>query len=119
MSSIAPLTVDFACKVNGEDVILKIKTDLSYGEVQDLLTRSVKVHSDGNKEFLFNNFCDLLLSKTIMEGLPFPATNLVKMKSLPMSEVSIILGEIMKIIPLESYFKNLGMDNLAMPKTEE
>ena len=50
-----------------------------------------------------------------MEGLPFPATNLVKMKNLPMSEVSIILGEIMKIIPLETYFDNLGMDKM-IPK---
>ena len=117
--SIAPSTVDFACKVNNQDAVLKIKVDLSYGEVQDLLTRSVKVHQSGEKEFLFNNFCDLLLSKTIVEGLPFPAQNLVKFKDLPMSEVSIILGEIMRIIPLESYFKNLGMDNLAIPKTTE
>lgn len=108
-------SVDLPCKVNGEDVTLKIKTDLSYGEVQELLTKSVRVMDNGEKEFLFNNFTDLLLQKTIIEGLPFPATNLVKLKGLPMSEVSIILGEIMKIIPLETYFKNIGMDNLEVP----
>tara|TARA_R110002126_G_scaffold111701_1_gene249602 strand:+ start:1003 stop:1353 length:351 start_codon:yes stop_codon:yes gene_type:complete len=114
--SIAPNTVDFICKVNGQETTLKIKTDLSWGETQDLLSKSVKMLENGTKDFNFNNFCDILLTKTIVSGLPFPPTNLVKMKDLPMSEISIILGEIMRIIPLESYFSNLGMDNLEMPK---
>tara|TARA_R110000787_G_scaffold3256_2_gene12901 strand:+ start:107 stop:460 length:354 start_codon:yes stop_codon:yes gene_type:complete len=110
-------TVDFACKVNGEDAILKIKTDLTWGETQDLLTRSVTMSETGAKDFQFNNFCDILLTKTIVSGLPFPPTNLVKMKDLPMSEISIILGEIMRIIPLESYFNNLGMSQeIQVPK---
>tara|TARA_R110000822_G_scaffold151952_2_gene291090 strand:+ start:382 stop:735 length:354 start_codon:yes stop_codon:yes gene_type:complete len=110
-------TVDFACKVNGEDAILKIKTDLTWGETQDLLTRSVTMSESGAKDFQFNNFCDILLTKTIVSGLPFPPTNLVKMKDLPMSEISIILGEIMRIIPLESYFNNLGMSQeIQVPK---
>jgi len=117
MSSIAPITVDFNCKVYGQDTTLKIKTDLSWGETQDLLTRSVRVLENGTKDFNFNNFCDILLTKTIVSGLPFPSTNLVKMKDLPMSEVSVILGEIMRIIPLESYFSNLGMGSLDIPKT--
>ena len=109
--------VDFACKVNGEDAILKIKTDLTWGETQDLLTRSVTMSETGAKDFQFNNFCDILLTKTIVSGLPFPPTNLVKMKDLPMSEISIILGEIMRIIPLESYFNNLGMSQeISVPK---
>lgn len=114
---IAPITVDFACKVNGEDVILKIKTDLTWGETQDLLTRSVKMLDNGVKDFNFNNFCDILLAKTIVSGLGFDAKNMVKMKNLPASEISVILGEIMKIIPLESYFSNLGMDKIDTPKT--
>ena len=109
-------TQDFPCKINGEDVIIKIKTDLTWGETQELLTKSVRVLENGQKDFQFNNFCDILLSKTIVSGLPFPATNLVKMKSLPMSEVSIILGEIMKVIPLEAYFSNLGMNQIEIPK---
>ena len=111
-------TVDFDCKVNGKDATIKIKTDLTWGETQDLLTRSVTLTETGAKDFQFNNFCDILLTKTIVSGLPFPPTNLVKMKDLPMSEVSIILGEIMRIIPLESYFNNLGMSqDLQVPKT--
>jgi hypothetical protein len=110
-------TVDFDCKVNGKDATIKIKTDLTWGETQDLLTRSVTVSEAGTKDFQFNTFCDVLLTKTIVSGLPFPATNLVKMKNLPMSEVSIILGEIMRIIPLESYFNNLGMSQEIIPKT--
>lgn len=108
---------EFTCKVNGEEVTLKIKTDLSWGEVQELMSKSVRVLDNGQKDFMFNNFCDILLAKTIVEGLPFPATNLVKMKALPMSEVSLILGEIMKVIPLEDYFKNLGMNQMEIPKT--
>ncbi len=109
-------THDFKCKVNGEEVTVKIKTDLTWGETQDLLSKSVRQLENGQKDFNFNNFCDVLLSKTIISGLPFPATNLVKMKDLPMSELSIILGEIMKIIPLESYFSNLGMSQVEIPK---
>lgn len=108
---------DLACKINGEDVVLKIKKDLSWGEVQELLSKSVRILENGQKDFQFSSFCDVLLAKTIVEGLPFPATNLVKMKSLPMSEVSIILGAIMKIIPLEVYFDNLGM-NQVIPKQQ-
>ena len=110
-------TVDFACKVNGKDTTLKIKTDLTWGETQDLLSKSVTLNENGTKDFQFNNFCDILLTKTIVSGLPFPPTNLVKMKDLPMSEISIILGEIMRIIPLESYFNNLGMSQeIQVPK---
>jgi len=109
-------THDFTCKVEGQDVTVKIKTDLSWGEVQELLSKSVSVSETGVKNFLFSNFCDILLAKTIVEGLPFPATNLVKMKALPMSEVSIILGEIMKVIPLETYFSNLGMNQITIPE---
>ena len=47
-------TVDFACKVNGKDAILKIKTDLTWGETQDLLTRSVTMSESGAKDFQFN-----------------------------------------------------------------
>ena len=110
-------TVDFDCKVNGKDATIKIKTDLTWGETQDLLTRSVTISETGTKDFQFNTFCDVLLTKTIVSGLPFPPTNLVKMKNLPMSEVSIILGEIMRIIPLESYFNNLGMGQELTKKT--
>lgn len=108
---------DFPCKVNGEEVVIKIKKDLSWGEVQELLTKSVRMLDNGQKDFNFSSFCDILLAKTIVEGLPFPATNLIKMKALPMSEVSIILGEIMKVIPLETYFDNLGM-NQVIPKNQ-
>ena len=110
-------TVDFDCKVNGKDATIKIKTDLTWGETQDLLSRSVTLTETGAKDFQFNTFCDILLTKTIVSGLPFPPTNMVKMKNLPMSEVSIILGEIMRIIPLETYFNNLGMSQELSPKT--
>ena len=109
-------TVDFDCKVLGKDATIKIKTDLTWGETQDLLTKSVTISETGTKDFQFNTFCDVLLTKTIVSGLPFPPTNMVKMKNLPMSEVSIILGEIMRIIPLESYFNNLGMGQEMIPK---
>jgi len=110
-------TVDFDCKVNGKDATIKIKTDLTWGETQDLLSRSVTLTDSGAKDFQFNTFCDILLTKTIVSGLPFPPTNMVKMKNLPMSEISIILGEIMRIIPLETYFNNLGMSQEISPKT--
>ena len=103
-------------KINGQDSTIKIKTDLTWGETQELLSQSVRVLDNGQKDFLFNNFCDILLQKTIIDGLPFPPTNVVKMRELPMSEVSVILGEILKVIPLESYFSNLGMNNLEIPK---
>ncbi len=110
-------TVDFVCKVYGKETTLKIKTDLTWGETQDLLSKSVTMTESGAKDFQFNNFCDVLLTKTIVSGLPFPPTNLVKMKDLPMSEISVILGEIMRIIPLESYFSNLGMSQeIQVPK---
>ena len=112
-------THDFKCKVNGEEVTVKIKTDLTWGETQDLLSKSVRQLENGQKDFNFNNFCDVLLSKTIISGLPFPATNLVKMKDLPMSEISIILGEIIENNPFRELFQQPRDESSGNSKTVE
>ncbi len=49
-------TRQFQAKVNGQDATIKIKTDLTWGETQELLSQSVRVLDNGQKDFLFNNF---------------------------------------------------------------
>ena len=110
MSEVTSDLHEYSCRIDGKDIIIKIKKDLTWGEVQELINKSTRVLENGSKDFLFSNFCDILLAKTVT-GFPFDSANLVKMRALPMSVVSGILGEIMKVIPLEDYFKNLGMSN--------
>ena len=100
---------NFPCKVQGKDTILKLKTDLTWGETQELLDRSVRMLDNGTKDFQFSIFCDILLTKVIVEGLPFPPTNIVKMKTLSLTETSTILGEILRIIPLENCLAKIGL----------
>lgn len=99
----------FKTKVNGQECDVVIKKGLTWGEVQELLSKCVSISESGVKDFSFNNFADVLIQKSIVSGLPFPANDYTALKNMDMEEMSLILGEILKVIPLEKYFKNLGM----------
>ena len=112
-------TKTFKTRVNNQDCDVEIKNGLTWGEVQELLKKSVTMSDTGARDFNFNNFCDILLQKVIVGGLPFPVTDYTALKNLDMDEMSVILGEILNTIPLERYFKNLGMDSVPFLNQEE
>lgn len=112
-------THKFTTRVKGEDCEIEIKKGLTWGEVQELLKKSVTLNETGAKDLNFNNFCDILIQKTIVGGLPFPTTDYTALKNLDMDEMSVILGEILKTIPLERYFKNLGVDQVPFLNPSE
>jgi hypothetical protein len=109
----------FKTIVSGKECDIVIKTGLTWGEVQELLKKSVTMGEAGAKDFNFNNFCDILLQKTIVSGLPFDKGDFTALKNMDMAEMSVILGEILKVIPLETYFKNLGMDSVPFLNQSE
>lgn len=93
-------------KLNGEDCKLEIKKDLTWGEVKVILGKS-----QVNGSFSFNNFLDLIATSAIKNGLPFD-NNLVNFSKLPMTEFSMLLGRVLKIIPLETWGNNFGAEGL-------
>lgn len=100
--------------LNGKECILKVKKDLTWGEAKVILTKS-----QVNGSFNFSNFLDLVAVSAISEGLPFPNT-LVEFSKLPMLEFSLLIGRVLKIIPLETWGNNFGAEGLLglMPQTQ-
>jgi len=93
-------------KLNGKECVLKVKKDLTWGEVKVILSKSKT-----KEGFSFENFLDLVATSAIAEGLPFPNT-LVEFSNLPMTEFSLLIGRVLKIIPLESWGNNFGAEGL-------
>lgn len=93
-------------KLNGEDCKLEIKKDLTWGEVKIILSKSQT--KDG---FNFGNFLDLISTSAIVKGLPF-TNSMVEFSKLPMAEFSLLMGRILKIIPLETWGENFGAEGL-------
>ncbi len=93
-------------KLHGKDCILKVKKDLTWGEVKVILSKSQT--KDG---FNFGNFLDLISTSAITDGLPFP-NNMIEFSKLPMAEFSLLMGRVLKIIPLETWGNNFGAEGL-------
>jgi len=93
-------------KLHGKDCTLQVKKDLTWGEVKGILAKSQ--NKDG---FNFGNFLDLIATSAIVEGLPF-SNSMVEFNKLPMTEFSLLMGRVLKIIPLETWGNNFGSEGL-------
>jgi len=94
-------------KLHGKDCTLQVKKDLTWGEVKVILAKSQTKEGGFN----FGNFLDLIATNAIAEGLPF-ANTMVEFNKLPMAEFSLLMGRVLKIIPLETWGNNFGAEGL-------
>ena len=95
--------------INGKPEVLKIKTDLSWGDLVKIFT---SIKSDSLDNMSIGSFVELLhvflenavIGKDVID--PFDRTALMKMSA---DEVTKLFGEVRKYLPLEKYLGNLGM----------
>lgn len=98
----------FSITIKGKPCRVLVETDPPWGEMQEVLNKSV-VGDGTNRRFDVNNFFDLILETVIKEGLPFDPKNRTEMKTLKTSEMTKLIGEVIKRIPLGTYLDNLDM----------
>jgi len=82
---------------------IEIVNDIPWGSFQKLLSGS-----EVNGKFDFNNFVDLLLEEVIVGGVD--PKNRTEWKKVPTLEMTELIGKVGEILPLETYFKNLKLD---------
>lgn len=103
----------FNAKVDGQDRVITIDASPSWGKLQELLKSLVVVDNRGVQRTDMNAFFNKILDLVIINGLD-EIKDPVKRLAFDGDEMTYILGEILKIIPLQKYSKNLGMDESGM-----
>ena len=104
--------VEFTTDIQGTSCVLQIKTDLTWGEAKEFLSKATVHLPNGQQSLDFTKAADILLTKVIVGGLPFKATP-TAFAALSMTEISCIIGELFRVLPLELWLKNLG-DGLGL-----
>ena len=104
--------VEFTTDIQGKSCVLQIKKDLTWGEAKEFLSKATIHLPNGQQSLDFTKAADILLTKVIVGGLPFKPTP-VAFAALSMTEISCIIGELFRILPLETWLKNLG-DGLGL-----
>lgn len=107
------MEVPINVKVMGQDRTIQIDSDLSWGKMKMLLNSVVQPDGRGGQRIDMNMFLDKILDLAVVGGFD-ELKDKTKLLQIPTSEMTLILGEILKIIPLQQYFKNLGMDNSSL-----
>lgn len=102
------MEIPISAKVFGEDRIIKIENDPSWGKMKILFKSAVSTDAKGNQKIDTDAFFDKLLELVIIDGFP-EIKEKTKMLQVPTSEMTFILGEILKAIPLQQYMTNLGL----------
>lgn len=100
-------TTKFDTPINGVPTNIEVMNDMPWGNFQKLLEASTV-----NGAFNFNNFTDKLIEEVVVGGID--PKDRTMFKQLPTLEVTALLGRIGDIIPLETYFKNLKVDQGGM-----
>ena len=102
------MEVSFAAKVFGEDRSIKVENDPSWGKMKILFNSAITKNGKGDERIDINQFFDKLLELVVIDG--FPEVKIKdKLLQVPTSEMTYILGEILKVIPLQQYMNNLGI----------
>lgn len=94
--------VEFETPIKGEVRKIKIETDPTWGEFEQIIQKSTGAGSS-------YAFFEELTRSVIKDGLPFDSKNLTEWKMLPISEMTALVGKVMKAFPLGNYLDNLGM----------
>ena len=106
----------FVAKVNEEDRTITIDRSPSWGKLQELLKSLVVSDGRGGQKTDMNSFFNKILDLVIISGLD-EIKDPIKRLSFDGEELTYILGEILKIVPLQKYSKNLGMEENGMLTT--
>lgn len=95
--------------IGGQPREITIDSSPSWGKLQTLLTSLVSIDDNGNQKIDMMAFLNKVLEVCIISGFD-EYKDKVKLLQIDGDEVTYILGEIIKKLPLEKYQKNLGMD---------
>jgi len=95
--------VEVSLPVNGNNITIKFKDDIPWGDFQSIIKDSTK---EGNLDF--NKFTDRLLRVSVRSE-SFDFQNQTEMKKVGAKEMTAVIGKMLEILPLEIYMNNLGM----------
>jgi hypothetical protein len=95
--------------INDKEQTLQVETDPPWGEMQRLLKESHKAGENGKPEIDMMLFLDRLLEMVIVgsDG-DFNIKDRTKVKQLPTSIMTKLIGGVTKLLPLQSYLDNMG-----------
>lgn len=100
------MDVTFDATVKGQPAKIIMDNDPAWGLIKDVIKMAQAGGAAGYDGFTF--FQELAIA-CIKDGLPFQKTNRVEWAQLPTSEVTFIVGRVMRELPLEKYLSNLGL----------
>ncbi len=97
---------------------LQIETDPPWGQMQSLLKDSYKTGENGKPEIDMMGFLDRLLEMVIVSSDgTFNIKDRTKVKLLPTSVMTKLIGGVTKLLPLQSYLDNMGdLANMSNPQ---
>ena len=103
--------VPIQAKINDVERTIVIDGDPSWGKLKTILKSVVQADGKGGTKTDMDAFFDQILKLTIISGFD-EIKDPVKLLQIPGTEMTYILGEILNILPLQTYFKNLRvLDN--------
>lgn len=100
----------FEIDINGKNTVLDIDTDPTWGDMQRLLKDSHTVDEKGVQKMDMMGFLDKLLEIVIVksDNPEFDIKNRTKIKQLPTSVMTKLVGGVTKKLPLQEYLDNMG-----------
>lgn len=101
-------TVPFKITIDGKEQTLQIETDPPWGAIQGLLQKSSVPDGKGGSKTDMIVFLDLLLEIVVVgsDG-DFNIKDRTKVKMLPTSVMTKLIGGVTKLIPLQEYLDNM------------
>lgn len=111
-------TAPFKITINDKEQTLQIETDPPWGDMQKLLKESHKPDDNGKPQIDMMLFLDRLLEMVVVgsDG-DFNIKERTKVKLLPTSVMTKLIGGVTKLLPLQSYLDNMGdLANMSNPQ---
>jgi len=93
-------------KINGIEEIIEYKTDLSFGDIQEIKKKTYKAKNPFEVEFDSELYQRMIMEKAIVKA-PFLPTDYTAIYKLDGDVVTEILTVLMDTFPLERYFRPL------------
>ena len=98
-------------KINEQDRVITIDASPSWGKLQELLRALSTTNAQGKPDI--PTLLNKILQLTVINGFD-EMKDPVKFALISGEEITYILGEILSIIPLQKYSKNLKVEELGL-----